>query len=215
MTAELINRIDACLPQTQCTRCGYPRCIDYAEAVAHGQAKINQCPPGGMTTINKLAQLLSRPVEPLDPKYGAHTPRVRAIIDESRCIGCTLCIDVCPVDAIVGANKRMHTVIAEHCTGCELCLPPCPVDCIDLIAASPVPPVSDWPEYGAAEVIAARRRNLRHIKRTQQQAEQIALTRLHRTLRGTRGKRQIREEIDKAISRANTTRGVSAKSLKP
>ncbi len=215
MTAELINRIDACLPQTQCTRCGYPRCIDYAEAIAKGQAEINQCPPGGKTTINMLAKLLTRPAEPLDPEYGTRTPRVRAVIDESRCIGCTLCVDVCPVDAIVGANKRMHTVIAEHCTGCELCLPPCPVDCIDLVAASPVPPVSNWPEYGTAEVIAARRRNLRHVNRTQQQAEQIALTRLHRRLRGARGKRHIREEIDKAIARANTIRSVSAKSLKP
>ena len=124
------DRIDAWLPQTQCTQCGYPRCRAYAEAVAVGTAGINQCPPGGEVTIAALAKLLNAPPEPLDPCFGIHKPRARAVIDEAVCIGCRKCLDVCPVDAILGARKLMHTVIADECTGCELCLPPCPVDCI-------------------------------------------------------------------------------------
>jgi electron transport complex protein RnfB len=126
----LIERIDACLPQTQCTQCGYPRCRAYAEALAAGSAGINQCPPGGDVTIRALSTLLHAKPQPLDPRFGTHKPRARAVIDESLCIGCRKCIDACPVDAIIGARKLMHTVIARECTGCELCLPPCPVDCI-------------------------------------------------------------------------------------
>jgi H+/Na+-translocating ferredoxin:NAD+ oxidoreductase subunit B len=130
--AELAARIDALLPQTQCTRCGYAGCRPYAAAIAGGEAQINQCPPGGSATILALAALLGRPAQPLNPVHGVETaPRV-AWIDESRCIGCARCLAPCPVDAIVGAAKYMHTVIAERCTGCELCLPPCPVDCIEL-----------------------------------------------------------------------------------
>ena len=133
MNTELVNAIDALLPQTQCTKCGYPGCRPYAEALALGEADINQCPPGGAAGIRKLARLLGLVEKPLNPSNGSETPRTAALIDESRCIGCLLCINACPVDAIVGAAKRMHTVLTESCTGCELCLPPCPVDCIDMV----------------------------------------------------------------------------------
>ena len=133
MHADLVDAIDALLPQTQCTKCGYRGCRPYAEAIARGGADINQCPPGGTEGIRNLAHLLGRAEKPLNAANGAETPRTAALIDESRCIGCLLCINACPVDAIVGAAKRMHTVLTESCTGCELCLPPCPVDCIDMV----------------------------------------------------------------------------------
>ena len=131
--ATLVDRIDALLPQTQCRQCLFPACRPYAEAIARGEAEINRCPPGGDGGIRALAALLNRPVLPLDPAHGVEKPRVVAFIREAECIGCTKCIQACPVDAIVGASKLMHTVLADWCTGCELCLPPCPVDCIDLV----------------------------------------------------------------------------------
>jgi electron transport complex protein RnfB len=124
------DRIDALLPQTQCAQCGYPGCRPYAEAIVADQADINQCPPGGEATIRALADLLDRQPTALNPDYGVSKPALVAFIDEQLCIGCTLCIQACPVDAIVGAPRLMHTVIGAQCTGCELCLPPCPVDCI-------------------------------------------------------------------------------------
>jgi electron transport complex protein RnfB len=127
---SLAERLHDALPQTQCKRCGYPDCLGYAQAIAAGKADINQCPPGGAEGVGRLAALTGRPVIPIDPDFGAEGPRTVAFIAEDWCIGCTLCIAACPVDAIVGANKRMHTVIEAHCTGCELCLPVCPVDCI-------------------------------------------------------------------------------------
>ena len=133
MNTELANAIDALLPQTQCTKCGYAGCRPYAEAIAHGYADINQCPPGGTEGIRQLARLLGRAEKSLNPANGSETPRAAALIDEARCIGCMFCIKACPVDAIVGADKRMHTVLTQYCTGCELCLPPCPVDCIDMV----------------------------------------------------------------------------------
>jgi len=138
--APLADRIDALLPQTQCTRCGYPTCRAYAEAVAAGRADIDRCPPGGADGVAALAALLGRAARPLDPGCGAEAPPAVAVIDEDVCIGCTKCIQACPVDAIVGAAKRMHTVIAAECTGCELCIPPCPVDCIVLapVASRPL-----------------------------------------------------------------------------
>lgn len=131
-TPSLVDRIDALLPQTQCTQCGYEGCRPYAQAIAHENEAINRCPPGGQQGVQALARLLSRPEQPLDPSCGQQAPLAVALIDESHCIGCTLCIQACPVDAIVGANKLMHTVIADLCTGCGLCVPPCPVDCIEM-----------------------------------------------------------------------------------
>lgn len=128
--AVIAARILDALPQTQCTRCGYPDCSAYAQAIADGAADINQCPPGGAQGIARLAEITGLSAAPLDPHYGAEAPRTVAYIDENWCIGCTLCITACPTDAIFGSNKRMHTVIEADCTGCELCLPVCPVDCI-------------------------------------------------------------------------------------
>lgn len=133
---DLADRIDAALPQTQCTRCGYPDCRRYAQAVAAGEAGIDQCPPGGAEGVRRLAELTGRPTGPLNPEHGHEGPLRLALIDEAWCIGCTLCIQACPVDCIVGAPKRMHTVVASQCTGCELCIPACPVDCISLENAS-------------------------------------------------------------------------------
>ena len=132
-TDPVVDRIDALLPQTQCGQCGYPGCRPYAEAISKEKADINQCPPGGEAGIRALADLLGREPKPLNPENGEEKPKTVVLIDEQRCIGCTLCIQACPVDAIVGAAKLMHTVVESECTGCDLCLPPCPVDCIDII----------------------------------------------------------------------------------
>jgi len=129
---SLAQRINDALPQTQCTRCGYPDCEHYAQAIALGEADINQCPPGGVEGVQRLAAVTGKPVTFLNPDNGLEGPRTIAIIDEDWCIGCTLCIAVCPTDAILGTNKRMHTVVENYCTGCELCIPACPVDCISL-----------------------------------------------------------------------------------
>lgn len=128
----LVERLHAALPQTQCTRCGYPDCLGYAQAIAAGEAEINQCPPGGAEGVIRLAAVTSRPALPLNPANGVEAPRTVAVIDEAWCIGCTLCIKACPTDAIIGSNKFMHTVVEPYCTGCELCVPVCPVDCISL-----------------------------------------------------------------------------------
>jgi electron transport complex protein RnfB len=132
--ASLAQRIDALLPQTQCTRCGYPACLAYAQAIARDEADINQCPPGGMSGIRDLAALLGRAEKPLNPANGIEKPAEIALIDEEACIGCVKCIQVCPVDAIIGAAKMMHTILVQECTGCELCIPVCPVDCIAMVA---------------------------------------------------------------------------------
>ncbi|MGB5292883.1 MAG: electron transport complex subunit RsxB [Lysobacterales bacterium] len=146
----VVERIDALLPQTQCGQCGYPGCRPYAEAIAVEEADINQCPPGGDAGIRALADLLGREPKPLNPENGEETSKTVVLIDESRCIGCTLCIQACPVDAIVGATKLMHTVIKSECTGCNLCLPPCPVDCIDIVEAETSPPRWQRPRPQAA-----------------------------------------------------------------
>jgi electron transport complex protein RnfB len=134
--SDVVARIDALLPQTQCTRCGYSGCRPYAAAIASGDAEINQCPPGGSAAIRALAELLGREALPLNPVNGVESPPRVAWIDEARCIGCARCLPPCPVDAIIGAAKYMHTVLAEHCTGCELCIAPCPVDCIEMHCVS-------------------------------------------------------------------------------
>jgi electron transport complex protein RnfB len=135
----LASRIDTLLPQTQCTRCGYAGCRPYAEAVARDEADIDQCPPGGQAGVDALAELLGRPAKALDPSYGLESRPTVALIDETVCIGCTKCIQACPVDAIIGAAKRMHAILDAECTGCELCIPPCPVDCISMVATAPDP----------------------------------------------------------------------------
>ena len=132
MAQGLAAQILAALPQTQCTRCGYPDCAAYAQAIAAGVAAINQCPPGGQEGVQRLSAITGRPATALNPENGPESPRSVAVIDENWCIGCTLCLPACPTDAILGSNKLMHTVIEPHCTGCELCLPVCPVDCISM-----------------------------------------------------------------------------------
>jgi electron transport complex protein RnfB len=141
----MVERIDRLLPQTQCGQCGFPGCRPDAQAIAAGEADINQCPPGGEAGVRALAELLGREPKPINPENGIEKSPVVALIIEPDCIGCTKCIQACPVDAIVGAPKRMHTVIAELCTGCELCLPPCPVDCIELVPPAPRPGPPRWP----------------------------------------------------------------------
>ena len=131
--SQLVDCIDALLPQTQCGQCGYAGCRPYAEAVATGRAGINRCPPGGDDTVHELAALLGVAAVPVDPRCGATKPPAVAVINESLCIGCTLCVAACPVDAIVGSARLMHTVVGRDCTGCELCIPPCPVDCIAML----------------------------------------------------------------------------------
>lgn len=188
----LADAIDEALPQTQCGKCGYQGCRPYALAVASGAADINRCPPGGERVVWAIAALVGVAYKPLDPACGTPTPPAVALIDERRCIGCTLCIQACPVDAIVGAAKLMHTVIAQSCTGCELCLPPCPVDCISL-----------QPTGEAEPAIAAARarsryqaRNLRLERNRRERAETLA------TDRAASAERRKRLTIARALERA-------------
>jgi Na+-translocating ferredoxin:NAD+ oxidoreductase subunit B len=167
---SLAERIDAALPQTQCTRCGYADCRAYAEAIAHGDVAINQCPPGGAEGIARLAAITGRDVIALNPVNGAEGPRKRMFIDEDWCIGCTLCIKACPVDCIVGAPKVMHTIIEDLCTGCELCLPACPVDCIAVFEATPGK--SGWDAWSEADADRARARYAAHRERRQRSAHE-------------------------------------------
>jgi H+/Na+-translocating ferredoxin:NAD+ oxidoreductase subunit B len=153
-----VAQVDALLPQTQCTRCGYPGCLPYAAAIMSGEADINQCPPGGSATIHALAGLLGREYRPLNPANGVESPPRVAWIDEGRCIGCARCLPPCPVDAIVGAAKYLHTVLADRCTGCELCLPPCPVDCIEMRPVPAIPPAAISRERFEAHTERLRRR---------------------------------------------------------
>ncbi|HUW35979.1 MAG TPA: electron transport complex subunit RsxB [Rhodocyclaceae bacterium] len=164
----LAARIDALLPQTQCGKCGYPGCQPYAEAIARGEADINQCPPGGAAGIARLAELLGREPKPLSAAHGVERAKAVALIDENLCIGCTLCIQACPVDAIVGAPKQMHTVVTSLCTGCELCLPPCPVDCIRM-----APSGSGEQDADAARE-RFRRRNVRLERERREKAARLA-----------------------------------------
>lgn len=169
----LADRLEDLLPQTQCTRCGFPDCRAYAEAMASGEAAINQCPPGGAEGIRRLAQLLDRAVIPLDPQHGLERPRPVAVIDESLCIGCTLCIQACPVDAIVGAAKQMHTVVPALCTGCDLCVAPCPVDCIVMVEVTPGR--TGWDAWSQQQADAARaRHDVRRIRLQREREENDA-----------------------------------------
>jgi electron transport complex protein RnfB len=167
----LADRLEALLPQTQCTRCGFPGCRPYAEALAAGGAGPDQCPPGGAATAVALAALVGGSATGVDPAYGAEAPPRVAVIDEAVCIGCAKCLPACPVDAIVGARRQLHTVIASECSGCELCLPPCPVDCITLVATADRPlPVAAV----AARARHYRARHAAHVARALRRADERA-----------------------------------------
>lgn len=183
------ERIDALLPQTQCGRCGYPGCRPYAQAIAANEADINRCSPGGEATIIALADLLGRDPKPLDPELEIK-PKALAVIDENRCIGCTLCIQACPVDAILGAAQQLHTVLSAECTGCELCVAPCPMDCIEMVPLAPEPDTWKWPlvhyyRYAKSEIraqeqerkkanLARQRYEFRRQRLAQEQQEKAA-----------------------------------------
>lgn len=168
--SSLADRIEDLLPQTQCTKCGYPACRPYAEAIADGSASYNQCPPGGAEGVARLAALLGKPVIPINPVHGVERERPVAFIDEAACIGCTLCIQACPVDAIVGAAKQMHTVVASLCTGCDLCVAPCPVDCIAMIPVTPGR--TGWQAWSQAQADDARARHDQRNARLQRDKEE-------------------------------------------
>jgi electron transport complex protein RnfB len=167
MDDDLARTIDAVLPQTQCGRCGFEACWPYAQAMARGEADTNRCPPGGESTARRLARMMGIPYQQLDPACGAPGPHRVAVIDEAWCIGCTACIDVCPVDAIVGASKLMHTVIEQECTGCELCVERCPMECIGMRA-----PTRAWPGWDRARAQLARQRYRAREERRKRRARQ-------------------------------------------
>ena len=200
MTSELASRIDALLPQTQCTRCGYPACLAYAEAIAAGEADINQCPPGGAQGIDELAALLGREAKPLNPENGVEKPAEIAFIDEEACIGCTKCIQVCPVDAIVGANKLMHTILADECSGCELCIPVCPVDCIEMIPG------------GISQEASREARATQYRRRYETRNERLARERNEREQTIAARKAEVRDSarsaVLDAIARAKAKKGM-------
>lgn len=195
----LIERIDAILPQTQCRQCGFSGCRPYAAAIAEGAANINQCPPGDAAGIQKLADLLGVSPVPLNAAHGAPKPMAVALIDEQVCIGCTLCIEACPVDAIVGAAKQMHTVIAAECTGCELCLVPCPVDCISMIPAGK--PIS----AAACEPCSVGNDWLLHENEMKRKAADRA--RARHQFRLQRLEREKREQAEKLAQKTGTAAG--------
>lgn len=174
MTQTLADQIEDLLPQTQCTKCGYPACRPYAEAIARGEAGINQCPPGGMEGVARLARLTGHPVIPINPANGVERPRPVATIDESLCIGCTLCIQACPVDAILGAAKQMHTILPSLCTGCDLCVAPCPVDCIAMIPRTddPAREPTGWAAWSQEQADAARARHDFRTERLRREKEE-------------------------------------------
>lgn len=203
--------IDAWLPQTQCTRCGYPRCRAYAEAIATGAADINQCPPGGDVTIAALAQLLGSASKPLNPAFGLHASRLCAVIDELICIGCRKCIDVCPVDAILGARKLMHSVLDAECNGCALCLPACPVDCIALVpVTAPARTDSPWPEYTHADVEHWRLRTEARLARLKKKIRAARAARTTSTP-ATGERARMRAEIRAAVARVRAKKSARPK----
>jgi electron transport complex protein RnfB len=174
VTKTLADQIEDLLPQTQCTKCGYPACRPYAEAIAAGEADINRCPPGGMEGVARLSRLTGRPVIPINPANGLERPRPVAFIDENLCIGCTLCIQACPVDAILGAAKQMHTILPSLCTGCDLCVAPCPVDCISMVprAGDPDCELTGWAAWSQEQADAARARHDFRTERLRREKEE-------------------------------------------
>jgi electron transport complex protein RnfB len=203
--AALADAVDRLLPQTQCTRCGYPACRPYAEAIAAGAAEVNRCPPGGDAGVRALAALTGRAYRPLDPACGVERPRRVARVDEPRCIGCTLCIQACPVDAIVGAPKRMHTVVAELCTGCDLCVAPCPVDCIEMVAAT-----GDDARWDGPRADAARERYRFRQERLAREADERAARLAPRSPSARTQPGGKRATIDAALARARAKRAAFA-----
>jgi electron transport complex protein RnfB len=191
--ASLADQIDAALPQTQCARCGYPDCRSYAEAIAQSQTGINRCPPGGVDGVLRLATLTGQPALPLDDTCGVEGPLTVAVIDETWCIGCTLCLKACPVDCIVGTHKQMHTVVESHCTGCELCLPACPVDCIALEVVTPGR--SGWQAWTAQQADEARSRYLARNTRNAQHSDTKAGHALGESLDTLAPQREVSSEI--------------------
>lgn len=200
-----IKAIDEWLPQTQCTQCSYPRCHAYAVAITDGEADINQCPPGGDTTIRGLASLLGKLGKPLNPEFGIHKTKQVAVIDESVCIGCVMCIKACPTDAIVGAAKVMHTVIERDCTGCELCLEPCPVDCIDMLDQPQTPDLSwRWNDYSPQATQRARAQtNSKLARENDRQQAKSSVSKL-KELRKEKGSEQIKLDIAAALERVKS-----------
>jgi electron transport complex protein RnfB len=173
VTKSLADQLEDLLPQTQCTKCGYAGCRPYAEAIAAGEANINQCPPGGSEGVARLASFLNRPIIPINPVNGVERPRPVAFIDEALCIGCTLCIQACPVDAILGATKQMHTILPSLCTGCDLCVAPCPVDCITMMPVTGER--TGWSAWSQQDADAARsRHDFRAMRLQRERAENDA-----------------------------------------
>jgi electron transport complex protein RnfB len=174
VTKSLADQIEDLLPQTQCTKCGYPACRPYAEAIAAGEADINRCPPGGLEGVARLSSVTGRPVIPINPANGLERPRPVAFIDESLCIGCTLCIQACPVDAILGAPKQMHTILPSLCTGCDLCVAPCPVDCIAMVPNRDDPngERTGWDAWSQEQADAARARHDFRSERLQREKDE-------------------------------------------
>ena len=197
-----IKAIDEWLPQTQCTQCTYPRCHDYAVAITDGEADINQCPPGDDVTMRGLASLLGKLGKPVDPKYGIHKPKQVALIDESICIGCVMCIKACPTDAIIGAAKVMHTVIERDCTGCELCLEPCPVDCIEMVDQTQIPELNwRWPDYSPEATHRAREQTNAKVERETKRLHSKSSMKKLKELRKDTGSDKIKLDIAAAIAR--------------
>jgi len=203
LNKSLADRIEDLLPQTQCTKCGYPACRPYAEAIANGYAEINQCPPGGAEGIARLARLLDRPVIMLNPENGTERPRPVAIIDEALCIGCTLCIQACPVDAIIGGAKQMHTIINDLCTGCDLCVAPCPVDCIAMVSITG--DKTGWAAWSQQQADAARARHdlrLARLEREKREHETMLAERAARMREAPTPEAKSEQDRKKAIIQA-------------